>query len=158
MSNHRGDSSRACRALPFHQRAPSILAIILGACALAACGTNGGEEPATNLDPTQASEIALSYAAEQGLFREAEPISTTTVKLTVEQARQQQTQLGFGDPFAALSPAPSEGSLVWVVTLVEEIILPSPGGEGTVQTRSVVAIVDDESGEVLWAERREPEP
>ena len=78
-------------------------------------------------------------------------------ELTAEQARQQQVDLGFADPFEALSPAPGEDAPVWVVTLVEELILPAPGEEGTVQARSVVAIVDAESGQVLSAERREPE-
>ena len=144
-----------------HLRTLVILSTVLGISLLVACGTDGGEQdpgPAPIADVTRedAPELALSYAREQGLFHKEPPESVTVVSLTAGQARQQQMDQGFADPFEALSPAPDEDAPVWVITLVEELILPAPGEEGTVQVRSVVAIIDAESGQVLSAERREP--
>ncbi len=147
------DRRRSC-----HLGTLVILGTVLGISLLVACGTDGEEQdPGSAPIAEDASELALSYAREQGLFHKETPESITVVSLTAEQARQQQVDLGFADPFEALSPAPDEDAPVWVVTLVEELILPAPGEGGTVQARSVVAIVDAESGQVLSAERREPE-
>ncbi len=139
-----------------------ILGTVLGISLLVACGTDGEEQdpgstPIADLTREDAPELALSYAREQGLFHKETPESITVLSLTAGQARQQQVDLGFADPFGALSPAPDEDAPVWVVTLIEELILPAPGEGGTVQARSVVAIVDAESGQVLSAVRREPE-
>ncbi len=145
------DRKRSC-----HLGTLVILGTVLGISLLVACGTDGST-PITDLTQEDASELALSYAREQGLFHKERPESITVIPLTAGQARQQQVDQGFADPFEALSAAPDDDAPVWVVTLVEELILPAPGEEGTLQARSVVAIVDAESGQVLSAERREPE-
>ena len=88
-----------------------------------------------------------------GLLGTATPAGTTAVQLTVSQARQLVAPSASPDPFPAISPTLSDNDLVWVVTLLQRVAQPTPGGDLSVTSEEVIVLVDDASGRALWSEQ-----
>ena len=134
------------------------LATALGIAVFTACGSDGNSatDLDTNLTPEEASELALAYVREQGLFGEDAPQTSGVAAVTFQQVREILTGQGFADPFDTVTPPLSEDAKVWMVSFIGGLILPTPGQDPAEPARAntTISIVDDVTGEVIWAERQ----